>query len=113
MSNPNSGVAVKTGFFPLAFFLFLCKPRIVIDGGAPQSRYWGKHYFPLAPGRHTIKIYFPYLFKPECGANQREIVVPENGSVMVTFYMWPWMLAPGAMKVIGPEQQLPKASVHK
>ncbi len=108
----QTGVEVKAGFFPLAFVLFLCRPRVVIDGGEPQLRSWGRHFFPLAAGRHTVKVYFKYLFKAECGANQREIDVHEGTTVRVEFYMWPWMLAPGSMKVIGPQHQLPRATVR-
>ena len=73
----SGGIEVKVGFFPLAFFLFACKPRIVIDGAEPEVRNWGTHFFPVSPGRHTVKIYFRYLFKAECGANQREFDVPD------------------------------------
>jgi hypothetical protein len=109
--SSTSGVEVKAGFFPLAFLLLLCRPHVVIDGGPPQRRSWGTHFFPLAPGRHLVKVYFPYLFKPECGANQREIDVPEGCVVPVRFYMWPWMFAPGSMKVLDPRRALPEARV--
>jgi hypothetical protein len=108
----QTGVDVKAGFFPLAFFLFMCAPRIVIDGGEPQLRSWGTHFFPLSPGRHTVKVYFKYLFSSECGANTREIDVTEGSVVRVTWYMWPLMFLSGSMKVVGPQQQLPKATLR-
>lgn len=108
----ETGVDVKASYFPLSFFLFLCKPRIVIDGGAPELRNWGTHFFPLSPGLHTVKVYFKYLFQTECGANQSEIHVTEGNVVKVEWYMWPWMLAPGSMKVIGGQSQLPTARLH-
>ena len=33
-----TGLQIETGFFPLSFFLYLCTPTIIIDGGAVQLR---------------------------------------------------------------------------
>jgi hypothetical protein len=110
--SSESGIEVKAGFFPLAFFLFFCSPRIVIDGGEPVIKSWGTHWFPVAPGSHRVKVYFKYMGMAECGANERTVEVPPGQTVPVTFYMWPWMFSPGSMKVLSPRAQLPKATVR-
>jgi hypothetical protein len=105
MSQPSSGppesetgVEVTTKFFPLAFLFYLCTPRIEIDDKV-HVRSWGTHFFPLRPGRHTVRIYFPYLFMPECGANQVEVKVRPGEVTLVTYDMPAWMFAAGSLRV--------------
>lgn len=52
-----TGVEVKLSFFALAFFFFACTPRVEIDGKV-RKKAWGTHFFPVSPGKHTIKVYF-------------------------------------------------------
>jgi hypothetical protein len=100
---------IKTGFFPLAFLLFLCTPTIEIDG-RPERRRWGTSTFEVAPGSHRVKIYFAYLFKPECGANEVDVTVTENSTARIKYWMPPWMFSRGSMKV--EQNQLPVATVR-
>jgi len=97
----KTGVAVKTGFLPLGFILFFCTPTIVVDGKA-YRRSWGTHFFELEPGRHTIKIFFGYLFMPECGANSTDVIVEEGKTSRVKYYMPPWIFAKGSIKTEPP-----------
>ena len=90
----KTGIEVKTGFFPLAWILFFCTPVIEING-QKNSKKWGTHYFELEPGEYTVKIYFPYIFKPECGANQIKVDLKEGEQRKISFRMPPWMLSPG------------------
>jgi len=93
----ETGIEVKMGFFPLAFLLFLCTPTVVVDDRAYRKS-WGTHFFELEPGRHTIKIFFHYLFMPECGANSIDVIVEEGKIGRIKYYMPPWMLARGSIK---------------
>ena len=92
----RTGVEVKVGFFLLAFFLYVCTPRIEIDGQV-HKRYWGTHFFPLEPGQHNIRIYFLYLFLPHCGDNSIDIVVEKGKVQRVKYWMPPWMFARGSL----------------
>jgi hypothetical protein len=94
-----TGVEVQVKFFPLAFFLFLCTPTIEVDG-KKHRKYWGTHFFETPPGRHEIRIYFRYLFKPRCGENSIIVTVPAGGVRRVSYNMPPWMFAKGSMKVL-------------
>ena len=96
--QPETVLAVKTAFFPLAFLLLLCKPTIVIDGKA-YRKHWGTHSFEVDPGKHHIKIFFPYLFWPECGANSIDVTVEEGKTTRVKFYMPPLVLLKGSLKM--------------
>ena len=94
----KTGVEVKTGFFPLAFFLFFCTPRIEIDETV-HKKSWGTHFFEVSPGEHQITVYFPYLFKPRCGENSISVNVAAGGVTHVRYNMPPWMLKKGSLKV--------------
>lgn len=91
-----TGVEVKTGFCPLAFFLFFCTPRIEIDGQVYKKR-WGTHFFELPPGSHKITVYFRYLFMSRCGENSIPVEVAPGAVARVRYNMPPWMLAKGSL----------------
>ena len=101
MDNSNqTGVEVKAGFFPLLFLLFLCTPRIEVDS-ALHKKYWGRHFFPLEPGEHTIKVYWRYLFLSHAGEATIKIILKPNQVSKVRYYMWvPWMFAKGSIKEV-------------
>lgn len=104
-------IEIRTRFFPLAFILFLCTPRIVIDGAAPVKRGWGTSSFTVSPGRHHVEVYFPYLFLRRCGANSVDVDVQAGDVVLVSFYMPPLIFARGSMSVDAPRAQLPSAKL--
>jgi len=110
----KTGVAVKTGFLPLGFILFFCTPTIVVDG-RDYRKSWGTHFFELEPGRHTIKIFFRYLFMAECGANSIDVIVEEGKISRIKYYMPPWMLAKGSIKTKQPTvaAEMPKGPITK
>lgn len=97
-AQSSTGLQVKTGFFPLAFFLFFCRPVIVIDGQA-QKTSWGTQVFPVAPGQHTVKIFFRYMWMAECGANAITVGVEPGKITRISYFMPPLMTAPGSLKL--------------
>jgi len=99
MSNGSTtGVELHLGFFPLAFFLFFCSPRVEVDGTVQRSG-WGKHVLDLPVGRYTITVYFPYFTMSRCGENSISVDVAEGRTTRVKYYMPPWMLAKGSLTV--------------
>lgn len=79
----QSGINVRTKFFPLAFLLFFFKPRLCLDGGPPETNPWGEKFFPVAPGRHSVRCYVPYLYMRFMGDATIEVDVPADGVVAV------------------------------
>lgn len=94
----KTGIEIKTGFFPLAFFLFFVTPVIEINGKKNKNG-WGTQFFNLSPGEYKVKIYFPYMGKSECGANQISVKVAAGQIKKVSYYMPPWMFAKGTIKI--------------
>ena len=95
----STGVEIKLSFFPLAFFLFFCRPTVVINEKSHRLN-WGTHFIELPPGPHDIKVFFGYFFVAECGANSINITIVEGCKSRVIFYMPPWMLAKGSLREV-------------
>jgi hypothetical protein len=96
VSNNETGIEAKVRFFPLAWFLFFCSPRIEIDG-IVHEKTWGTHFFPVTPGKHTIKIWFMYFSSPR-GTNSIDVQVVDGHVSRISYYMPPWMFAKGSLK---------------
>ncbi len=93
----RENLEVTTGFFPLAFLFLFCTPVIEIDGH-PQRLRWGTHRFGVAPGRHRVRVYVPYLFWPQCGANVIDVDVAAGRAAHVSWYMPPLVFLKGSMR---------------
>jgi hypothetical protein len=86
-----AGIRVITGFLPLAFLLYLCTPRLHLDGGPAVRRPWGVTDIPVSPGRHQVRCYFPYLFMRAVGDSS--IVVDVAAGQLVTLrWKAPWLI---------------------
>jgi hypothetical protein len=96
--DEETGIEVSVAFFPMAWILLLCTPRIAINGRVRQ-RPWGTYFFPVRPGVHDVEIWFPYMWQQRCGFNSREVEVRAGETARVSFYMWPWMFIPASMNV--------------
>jgi hypothetical protein len=96
-----TGIQVETSYFPLAFLLALCTTTIVVDGVA-YRRPWGKHFFPVAPGWHNVRIFFRYLFMEQCGDNSVNVMVQPGYVSSIKFEMPPWMFSKGSIKELPP-----------
>ena len=94
----TSGIEIKTGFFPLAWFLYFVTPTIEINGEKHKKK-WGESFFDLPAGNYRIKISFPYMGKSECGANEIQVTLSEGQKRKVTYNMPPWMFAKGSIKI--------------
>ena len=94
--QPTTGIQVHTGFLPLAFLFYLCSPTIVIDGQLSKSS-WGTKFFPTAPGQHTVKIFFRYMWMAECGANSATVTVQPGQVTKLNYYMPPFIYAKGSI----------------
>lgn len=94
----KSTLHIKTGFFPLAWFLFFVTPNIEINGNKYPKK-WGEHPFEVAPGEYTVKISFPYFGMKECGANQVKVSVAEGETKRIKYNMPAWMFAKGKITV--------------
>ena len=84
--------------FPLAFLLYLCTPKVEIDGRV-KTKKWGTHFFPLEPGRHEVSVWFPYIFMSECGLNTVNFKLREGEVKLVTYDTPFFITMAGSMSV--------------
>lgn len=87
---------IHTGFFPLAFILFLTGPSIVIDG-IEVGRAWGNLSFELAPGVHTIHIHTRYLWA--VGPADEQIQIAPGQQLNISYETPFWMFSKGKMTI--------------
>ena len=98
--QPTTGLEVKTSFLPLMFLLYLCTPRIVING-QENRRPWGTHFWPLEPGWYNVKVFYPYLFLPQAGANSIDVYVHPGRVTRVQYSMdVPFVFAKGSIRQV-------------
>ena len=104
------GLHLRTGFFFLAFLLYLFPPKCSIDGSPEFGIRWGDNHLPVPPGRHHVRVWFPYMFMSQCGPAETVIDVPASG--MALEYKAPWfvfskgrMLIPGYGPAPAPQPQ--------
>jgi hypothetical protein len=90
-SGSQSGIAVTTKFFPLAFLLYFFKPKMHIDDGIAVQQPWGTHFFPVEPGRHSVRCYVPYLWYRTMGDNSTWVDVAP-GQVVDVRWKSPWLV---------------------
>ena len=94
----KTGLEIKTGFFPLAWFLYFVTPTIEINGEKHKNK-WGEKVFSLSPGEYKVKVSFPYMGKSECGANEIKVSLSEGQNKRIIYNMPPWMFSKGSIKI--------------
>lgn len=83
MTEGQTGIDLKTGFFPLMWLLFFFSPAIEVDGEKTKLK-WGKAFIPTTPGSHEVEVYYNYIFGPTSRAKMT-IDVPEGGTVALKY----------------------------
>jgi hypothetical protein len=98
MAQTPTGIELRAKVFPLAFILYLFQPTIEIDGQAYPAK-WGTQFFPVAPGNHSVTLYFKYLFMAQCNKAATGLTVAP-GQVAVVTYKSRWLVfLPGKVEV--------------
>lgn len=73
----GTGIQVR-GSLLNAFLYCLNRWRVVIDGEENVLKWREDTFFPLAPGRHTVSMYFRHMFM-KYGKATVEVDIPPNG----------------------------------
>ena len=88
---PTGAIEVTTSFFFMAFLLSFFATTIHIDQSAPIKHPWGTRTYPVAPGRHSVRVYCTYLFYPTMGDGTIAVDVAPGQVVRVTWRA-PWLV---------------------
>ncbi len=84
-------IETHTSYFFLSFLFHFFKTLMVIDGTDQGKVPWGTQRFPVAPGRHHVKISARYLFFTSMMANETVVDV-WAGTVVRVKYRAPWLV---------------------
>jgi hypothetical protein len=95
----ETGIEVSAGFFPLSWVLLFCRPHIVINR-RKYVRSWGRHFFPVRPGKYRVEISFPYLFSSKFGLRSVKARVYPGERTRVEYYVWGFMFIPPSIRVL-------------
>lgn len=97
-----TGIRLTTSYFWLAFLLAFFKPQVSIDGAPPVRVPWGDTFFPTAPGRHRVNVWFNYLFFGACGRAEIIVDVAPAGLLPLHYKAPTWFVfSPGKLVVEG------------
>jgi hypothetical protein len=100
-AGPMGAIEIKTTLFPLAFLLYLFPAKITIDDGAEIAHGWGTRLYPIAPGRHRVRAWCPYMFGFQIGDLTMDIDV-YPGQVTGLRWACPWLVfLPGRWDLLG------------
>ena len=92
-------IRLRPQFLVIQFFLFFVRPRVSLDGGEPQKIKWRAwHEMPVAPGKHRLFVYFPYLVPRRAGPAEIEVSVDEGQTTDVRYRAPLIMFSPGKMR---------------
>src|SRR5262245_7292931 len=85
----DTGIEIKTWFLPLTFIWFLIPPTLYIDGERKNIGWFQTKFFPMRPGRYSVRIYVPYIFGP-MGEARRNVTVKSDRKTSLTYnnYIW-------------------------
>ncbi|MEY2432114.1 MAG: hypothetical protein QOC92_1839 [Acidimicrobiaceae bacterium] len=108
MEQPQAGIEIKASFLVWLYFtLYLFPPKITIDGGQPIGGKWGDNLIPVAPGNHTVTVYWPlYWFLPSNKATI-SVDVPAGQVAQIEYKPAFLFFLPGKIKVLGTRPMAP------
>ncbi len=86
MTDSELAISVLAKHNPLAVLLVLTKFVIEVDD-TEQDGSWGQRTVTVAPGQHTVRMWFRYLGKP-CGVAEVSIDA-QSGATPSIFYRAP------------------------
>jgi hypothetical protein len=80
VGTEQTGIFVETKYYALNFLLFFSKPKISLDGNAPEAVRWGVTFIRASPGRHTVRCFVPYVYLRHMGDSSVDVTVPRAGT---------------------------------
>ena len=97
MTDQEVSIEVVAKHTPLAVFLYMTKFVIEVDGIVSEGP-WGRRAFTVAPGPHTVRMWFRYLGRP-CGKAEMSVNVAAGTGSTITYRAPMFVFSPGRVKV--------------
>ncbi len=99
--SEQTGIELTARFFPLNLLLYLCYPKIDIDGEVQKAAWRKTNFFPLLPGNYTVRVCVPYPDKPKYAMVEKLITVDEKNPCCLDYSILSWTSQPGRLTVNG------------
>ncbi|HZQ31473.1 MAG TPA: hypothetical protein VFB19_07040 [Mycobacterium sp.] len=96
-AQPGEGIAITTGFFPLAWLFYFIKPKIYVDGHELPPMNWGRTVVPARPGQHHVHVYTPYFLPQRLGPADSAVEVTPGRVVELEYKAPMWSFSPGSL----------------
>lgn len=98
MSAAPTGIELTTKYFFLNFVIVIFPLTITVDGEKIKGK-WGKNFYPIAPGGHTISVSWKAYWLLPVNKGTTNVSLSE-GQVVRLKYRAPWIiLLPGKLNV--------------
>jgi hypothetical protein len=97
MTDPEVAIEVVAKHTPLAVFLYLTKFVIEVDGNLHEGG-WGNRAVTVAPGPHTVRMWFRYLGRP-CGKADVSVNVAAGSKAVISYRAPIAVFSPGKVNV--------------
>ncbi len=78
---------------------YIRDPVVEIDGQRDVGR-WGTRRFELSPGKHKLRIFFPYFFVKECGHFEVEVDILPDQVIRLLYEVPSIIFYPGIVKIL-------------
>lgn len=97
MTDPDVSIAVLAKHTPIAFLLYLTKFVVEVDG-TEHAGPWGQRAVAVAPGQHTVRMWFRYLGRP-CGKAEVSVNAATGTTTSISYRAPMVVFSPGKVKV--------------
>ena len=87
---PRTAIEVRARIFPTAWLLLFFKTTVTIDE-VDHVVPWGRHVFPVEPGRRDVRVSFRYIGAPRMGENGLTVDVVQGQTVRI-YYRSPFLI---------------------
>jgi hypothetical protein len=100
--QPREGIAVTTGYSPLAWAFAMVKPKIVVNGAEMPTSGWGRTVVPAPPGQYHVHVHTPYFLPSRVGPADISVNVAPGHLVELEYKAPVWTFSAGSL---GPPPQ--------
>lgn len=97
MTDSDGSITVAAGHSPLAFLLTMTKFVIEVDGIEHEGP-WGERTVSVAPGQHTVRMWFRYL-GGRCGAAEVSVSAAAGATTSISYRAPVFVYSKGKVKV--------------
>ena len=101
-----AGLQIRTRYWAMSFMLALVKPRLELDGAAPIAQPWGDGFLWVAPGQHTVRASFHWLFVTRAGDATVTVLVPPGHVLHLDYEAPRWFVFLPGRWTVGVTQPL-------